>query len=192
MSLLRHWVAIVSVALFLPLLVYWPLVHGFIGFWRRLGIRISATIILGLLASLAVLVGWHGKALILSDMGSTMPTLITGVVLLIGATLLRRAIGKGMSMGVLAGFAEIRDERQPANLIRTGLHARIRHPRYLQLMVSQLGWALIANHQGPYLLLVVWMVAIHAIVRLEERELRSRFGEEYEDYCRKVPRFIPF
>jgi protein-S-isoprenylcysteine O-methyltransferase Ste14 len=28
-------------------------------------------------------------------------------------------------------------------------------------------------------------------VLLEERELRDRFGAEYEEYCRRVPRYIP-
>ena len=31
----------------------------------------------------------------------------------------------------------------------------------------------------------------HLIAVLEERELRDRFGEEYEAYCRKVSRFLP-
>jgi len=26
---------------------------------------------------------------------------------------------------------------------------------------------------------------------LEERELRERFGAEYDAYCRRVPRFLP-
>jgi protein-S-isoprenylcysteine O-methyltransferase Ste14 len=29
------------------------------------------------------------------------------------------------------------------------------------------------------------------LVLLEERELRDRFGAEYEEYCRQVPRWIP-
>jgi protein-S-isoprenylcysteine O-methyltransferase Ste14 len=30
-----------------------------------------------------------------------------------------------------------------------------------------------------------------SVVRVEEPELRERFGATYEDYCRRVPRWIP-
>jgi protein-S-isoprenylcysteine O-methyltransferase Ste14 len=30
-----------------------------------------------------------------------------------------------------------------------------------------------------------------AAIAMEERELRRRFGASYEEYCRRVPRFIP-
>jgi protein-S-isoprenylcysteine O-methyltransferase Ste14 len=33
--------------------------------------------------------------------------------------------------------------------------------------------------------------AIHLVVLLEEPELRERFGAEYEEYCGRVPRYIP-
>jgi protein-S-isoprenylcysteine O-methyltransferase Ste14 len=53
------------------------------------------------------------------------------------------------------------------------------------------GYALIANHLAPYLAVGAWVAAILAIVPLEERELRARFGGSYDDYRRRVPRFIP-
>jgi protein-S-isoprenylcysteine O-methyltransferase Ste14 len=28
-------------------------------------------------------------------------------------------------------------------------------------------------------------------IALEERELHKRFGVSYEEYCRRVPRFVP-
>lgn len=192
MSSFRYWVAVVTIALFLPLLAYWPIVHGFIGVWRRIGVRLSATIVLGALAALILIAGWHGGALILADLGFHWGIVAAGGLTLLGSALLRHSIGKGMSADVLMGFAEIRGESRPARLVRTGIHGRIRHPRYVQLLLAQLGWALVANHLGPYLLLGVWIVAIRVIVQLEERELRARFGEEYARYCREVPRFLPF
>jgi protein-S-isoprenylcysteine O-methyltransferase Ste14 len=32
---------------------------------------------------------------------------------------------------------------------------------------------------------------MYAVVVVEERELRERFGLAYEEYCRQVPRFVP-
>jgi len=32
---------------------------------------------------------------------------------------------------------------------------------------------------------------MHIIVLLEEKELKERFGHDYEEYCRRVPRYIP-
>ena len=59
-------------------------------------------------------------------------------------------------------------------------------------------------------MMVIWGVALHVgslgivvyaclmlafaqwvVTRIEEPELRERFGESYEEYCRNVPRWIP-
>jgi len=53
------------------------------------------------------------------------------------------------------------------------------------------GFALLANYLALYLVLAVGGLGIWLIVILEEKELRERFGPAYDDYCRRVPRFIP-
>ena len=54
-----------------------------------------------------------------------------------------------------------------------------------------LGCAAIANHVGTWLLWALCFPGVHLVVRLEERELRERFGTAYEAYCRRVPRYLP-
>ena len=38
----------------------------------------------------------------------------------------------------------------------------------------------------------VWVILMLAVIAMEEREMRARFGQSYLDYCRRVPRFLPF
>jgi protein-S-isoprenylcysteine O-methyltransferase Ste14 len=77
-------------------------------------------------------------------------------------------------------------------LVRTGPFASVRNPLYLGNLGIWIGFALAAR--------LVWLAPIffvvlgleyHAIVRWEERLLESRRGQEYRQYAREVPRWLP-
>jgi protein-S-isoprenylcysteine O-methyltransferase Ste14 len=75
-------------------------------------------------------------------------------------------------------------------LITTGIFARMRHPLYLGVIVLGFGWALIWR-SGPALALAVLQAAFLDLkARREERWLRELFAG-YDDYARRVKRFIP-
>jgi protein-S-isoprenylcysteine O-methyltransferase Ste14 len=94
-------------------------------------------------------------------------------------------------MKVLLGLPEIAPDRFPRALITDGIYARMRHPRYVQFLIALSGYALIANYLAGYLVVALWGAGIYLIALLEEKELRDHFGDIYQAYCRKVPRFWP-
>jgi protein-S-isoprenylcysteine O-methyltransferase Ste14 len=51
--------------------------------------------------------------------------------------------------------------------------------------------ALVANAPVSYIVAFLLIPLIGIVVFFEERELKKRFGPEYEKYCREVPRFFP-
>ena len=81
---------------------------------------------------------------------------------------------------------------QPGHtLVTSGTYGVIRHPSYLGLLVSSLGWGL-AFRSGVGVLLTALMIPpILARIDAEERLLRTQFGDEYGAYCARTSRLIP-
>lgn len=104
-----------------------------------------------------------------------------GVVLLVVS-------GYLATMGLSIVFGEKREE---PGVISRSVFGIIRHPIYLSEIVLYLGLLVISLSLAAA---VVWGIAIlflHYISRYEERLLLSRFGEEYAQYMREVPMWIP-
>jgi protein-S-isoprenylcysteine O-methyltransferase Ste14 len=81
---------------------------------------------------------------------------------------------------------------QPGHtLVTDGIYGVIRHPSYLGLLVSSLGWALAFRSVVGVLLVALLIPPLIARIRAEERLLRSQFGAEYDAYCRRTSRLIP-
>ncbi|HVL77326.1 MAG TPA: isoprenylcysteine carboxylmethyltransferase family protein [Noviherbaspirillum sp.] len=76
-------------------------------------------------------------------------------------------------------------------LATESLYSRIRHPQYVAFVLIMFGFLL----QWPTLItLAMFPVLVWAYARLakgEERDMLAEFGEEYEQYRRRVPAFIP-
>jgi protein-S-isoprenylcysteine O-methyltransferase Ste14 len=63
--------------------------------------------------------------------------------------------------------------------------------RYVGAALGYLASVFFANYLILYAALPVFLVLLHLIVVLEERELEERFGEEYRVYRASVPRYLP-
>ncbi len=90
--------------------------------------------------------------------------------------------------GLSIVFGEVREK---PGVIRKSVFSVVRHPIYLSEVLLYLGLLILSISLAAA---VVWIIAIaflHYISRYEERLLLARFGEEYEQYMREVPMWIP-
>lgn len=80
---------------------------------------------------------------------------------------------------------------QSETLVESGIYRFSRNPMYLGFSIVLLGVAFKFNSwtaaPGP-LVLAIWLDRFQ--IRPEERLLRERFGEAFDAYCRRVPRWI--
>ncbi|OGT66197.1 MAG: isoprenylcysteine carboxyl methyltransferase [Gammaproteobacteria bacterium RIFCSPLOWO2_02_FULL_47_50] len=81
--------------------------------------------------------------------------------------------------------------QQSGTLATSGAYSYLRHPQYLAFIIIMLGFLL----QWPTLpTLIMFPVLVYFYVRLakrEEREALVMFEEEYNNYMRNIPGFIP-
>lgn len=79
-----------------------------------------------------------------------------------------------------------------ARLVQEGMFATSRNPLYVGNILVLVGLFLIHNNPLAYVLGgAFFLISYHAIVAAEERYLRGQFGQEYDDYCRRVNRWLP-
>jgi protein-S-isoprenylcysteine O-methyltransferase Ste14 len=111
-----------------------------------------------------------------------------GVVLFIGGGVLRVwpvfVLGRRFS-----GLVAI----QPGHeLVTGGIYSAIRHPSYLGLLVSTLGWAFVFDSGVGILLTGLTLAPLLARIASEEALLESQFGVQYAAYRARTWRLLPF
>jgi protein-S-isoprenylcysteine O-methyltransferase Ste14 len=77
-------------------------------------------------------------------------------------------------------------------LVVKGLHRFVRNPMYIgvALIIAGQAWLFHSLHIAIYLA-CFWLIAHLFVLFYEEPTLRRQFGQEYERYRERVPRWIP-
>jgi len=77
-------------------------------------------------------------------------------------------------------------------LVTTALHRYVRNPMYIGVALVIMGEAILFRslHVAEYAMLML-LTAHVFVVLYEEPTLQRQFGESYDDYRRKVPRWVP-
>lgn len=80
----------------------------------------------------------------------------------------------------------------PKELVATGFYRYVRNPMYVAVLAIIIGHFLWFGHWSLLIYAMIVFVAFHAFVTYyEEPTLKRTFGAAYEDYIKKVPRWIP-
>ena len=187
----RQFAAMMTVVIAFPLFLSWLLIHPFASLWRKLGGFSYIFILLFLAGTIAVIHKFYNVHQDLQYFGTSAITVWLSIPCFLLAVIMAAYYYKHLDIGILIGLPEITRENYPGKLLTEGIYSRMRHPRYVGAFVFVLGLALVANSPISYTVAFLLVPLIYIIVIFEERELKKRFGSEYEKYSRKVPRFFP-
>lgn len=77
------------------------------------------------------------------------------------------------------------------HLIDSGVFRLSRNPIYLGETLMLAGFALLWGQAWPWLTVALFVWGIdHTVIQWEEHTLRRKFGDAYEEYCRRTRRWI--
>lgn len=191
METVAYYIALITILTFPPAILFWMLVHPLAARWREIGAAKTYLIIL----PTVTLCGWAiyliREPILEIRFGVNLLLSILALILFALAMYIGLLRARHFKVSTLVGIPELSSRKGPGELITSGIFSRVRHPRYIEGGLGLAATALFCNYLAIYVLLLFYFPLIYLVVILEERELRQRFGGQYEEYCREVPRFLP-
>ena len=184
------YIALFYLALLLWIPFYWLVFHAALRFWRRLGNRAFWMALPVWLIFVAGIILTRHELLARRLERNALTWAVGGILFLVASWLdvqTRHAFGWRR----LAGLPELHPQHPLCGVIRTGIYARVRHPRYVLYMLMILSMGFLTGAPAIFLLAFLNILMYQILAPLEERKLLDQHGPEYEDYRRLVPRFVP-
>lgn len=102
---------------------------------------------------------------------------VAGIILCLAGIIPFRSVPKMMCQDVGA-------------LTKSGIYHWSRNPQYVGYLLFLLGFALTDWSIWCLAALLVVAISLHLLVLIEEEHLRRVFGEQYIDFCHRVPRYV--
>jgi protein-S-isoprenylcysteine O-methyltransferase Ste14 len=172
----------------LPIPIYWLIIHPFGAFWRN---RVRAAFWIGGLSAWACggVLLWIFRHSLLAVTRPPWGVITVGFALIGVESYLFARVERELGSRRLVGHAELTGTGE---MFAGGLYAHVRHPRYTGMFCAVVGAALLAGTLLLWIVLAIWWLFALLVIRLEERELATRFGAAYMAYRERVPAFLPF
>lgn len=182
-------IAMLACSVYCTIPLFWLVVHPFIDSWRKRGRRAFSLIlpIWAVIISMTFSVLWPFRLahLYLGWLGWIPAALLFAL----GISIYSAAF-KGFHHSQVSGLDELEPDRHRQQLVTGGIRSRVRHPIYLGHLCEVLGWCLGTGLLALYALAAFAVVTGWVMIRIEDRELESRFGESYRTYRAQVPAVI--
>ena len=191
MDTARYVLAVLTVFAIPCICVFWLLVHPFANGWRKIKPWLTYGILLGLFVSVIFILHPVRQFLIGTDYGFQPILAIAAVICFVVSVVIGLKRWMPLTNRIMVGYPEVSKEAYPGKILTGGIYGKIRHPRYVQRQLCFIGYALFANFLGVYIMTILLIPALYLIVLLEEKELIDRFGKDYVEYSKLVPRFFP-
>lgn len=100
---------------------------------------------------------------------------------------------------VITGYLLLKRKGKPDSnfentslLVKSGIYGCIRHPLYLSIFL--LGTGIVLKDPAPcqIILGIINLIAVYITARIEEKEMISKFGDDYRLYMTETKMFIPY
>lgn len=181
------WLAAIVLFAQLPIPLYWFVIHPQIDFWRgHRAVGYAVAVLLAWLPVTIFLVIFR-QELFLQRWPPAWRALLGFALLALEFWIFSRVI-RDLGTARFVGQTELTGGGEVA---RQGIYAHLRHPRYVGSLLAIIGACFLAGTRRMWTVAAAWTLLTLIAIYFEERELRTRFGAAYEDYCRRVPRFVP-
>jgi protein-S-isoprenylcysteine O-methyltransferase Ste14 len=122
--------------------------------------------------------------------GPDLALQIVGIVLSVVGLAILIGVGRKLAVNV---YRRAIDERE---MMTTGVHRSVRHPFYIQFLILPIGLCLLTlNYLALFVLAAystLWQPrSVVGWMRVEEDDLRRRYGDEAEAYLSRTGRVLP-
>ena len=116
---------------------------------------------------------------------------LPALILFAAGILLYARARRGFSPLQLSGHHELQPKEHQQRLVVTGIRQHVRHPIYLGHLCELFAWSIGTGLLACWVLTAFSIITGAIMIRHEERELVTRFGDSYWEYQQRVPAIFP-
>ena len=181
------WIACV---IYSTIPAFWLLIHPRAEYWRsrrKSPYKILLPVWVAMWVAVAVLTApWRRLLLYKSDL-----TWLPAAPLFCAGLILYTLSHQQFTLAQLGGLPEILQGGNQQRLVTTGIRSHLRHPVYLGHLCEMLAWSAGTGLAVCWALTAFAIVTGAAMIKMEDKELEKRFGQEYRHYRSRVPALLP-